>query len=99
MSLREGGGGGLTSSPFGGAVACSRLSDSSDDAKMKRTRKYEGVIWEKRGGGSAVSSRFIFVIALSRFRGPGYLGAWNRSGDLRVVKLSDSRTRKETPLL
>ena len=26
------GGGGLTSSPFGGAVACSRLLDSRDDA-------------------------------------------------------------------
>ena len=67
---------------------------------MKRTRKYERVIWEKRAGGSAVSSPFIFVFALSQFRGPDYLGAWNRPGELRVVKQSDSSTRlKETPLL
>ena len=61
---------------------------------MKRTRKYERVIWEKRGGGSAVSSRFIFVNGLSQFRGSEYPGAWNRPGELRVVNLSDSRTRK-----
>ena len=61
---------------------------------MKRTRKYERVIWEKRGRGSAVSSRFIFVIALSQFRGSEYPGTWNRPGELRVVNLSDSRTRK-----
>ena len=27
---------------------------------------------------SPVSSRYIFVFALSQFSGPGYLGAWNR---------------------
>ena len=27
---------------------------------------------------SPVSSRFIFVFALSQFTGPDYLGAWNR---------------------
>ena len=32
------------------------------------------------GGGSPVSSRFIFVFALSQFSGPNYLGAWNRLG-------------------
>ena len=53
----------------------------------------------KAGGGSAVSSRFIFAIALSQFRGPDYLGASNKPGELTVVKLSESRTRKETPLL
>ena len=61
---------------------------------MKRTRKYERVIWEKRDRGSALSSRFIFVITLSQFRGSEYPGAWNRPGELRVVNLSDSRTRK-----
>ena len=49
-------------------VACSRLSDSGGDAKEKGTRKV----------GGAVSSRFIFVFALSQFSGPDYLGAWNR---------------------
>ena len=66
---------------------------------MKRTRKYEVVIYENQGDGSVVSSRFIFVNELSQFRGPDYLGAWNRPGELSVVKLRDSRTRKETPLL
>ena len=50
--------------------------------------KYDCVIWEMREGGggegSTVSSRFIFVFALSQFRGPDYLGAWNRPRDLRV---------------
>ena len=49
---------------------------------MKRTRKYEVVIYENRGDGSVVSSRFIFVNELSQFRGPDYLGAWNRPGEL-----------------
>ena len=49
------------------------------------------MIWEKRGGGSVVSSRFIFVIALSQFRGPDYLGASNKPGELTVVKLSERR--------
>ena len=35
------------------------------------------------GGGSPVSSRFIFVFALSQFSGPSYLGAWNRLGLIR----------------
>ena len=35
------------------------------------------------GGGSPVSSRFIFVFALSQFSGPNYLGAWNRLGLIR----------------
>ena len=35
------------------------------------------------GGGSPVSSRFIFVFALSQFSGPNYLGAWTRLGLIR----------------
>ena len=46
---------------------CSRLSDSGEDAKEKGTCKVGGV-----------SSRFIFVFALSQFSGPDYLGAWKR---------------------
>ena len=41
---------------------------SSLDVKVKDTRKV----------GGAVSSRFIFVFALSQFTKPDYLGAWNR---------------------
>ena len=48
---------------------CSRLSDSGDDALVKSTQKYECMVW---------SARFIFVFALSQFRGRGYLVAWNR---------------------
>ena len=47
---------------------------------MKRTGKYERVFWEKRAGGSAVFSRFIFVVAFSQFRWADYLGAWKRPG-------------------
>ena len=79
-------------------VACSRLSDSEEEAKEKGTRKVSGA--ERGGAGrsgagkrkkekgkwkgerppllSPVSSRFIFVFALSQFSGPDYLGAWNR---------------------
>ena len=52
----------------GSELACFRLSGSGEDAKEKGTRKV----------GSPVSSRFIFVFALSQFSGPDYLGAWNR---------------------
>ena len=45
-------------------VACFRLSVSGKDAKEKGTRKVD-----------VVSSRFIFVFALSRFSGLQYLGA------------------------
>ena len=33
---------------------------------------------------SPVSSRFIFVFALSQFSGPDYLGAWNRLLELQI---------------
>ena len=62
-------------------LACSRLSDSGEDAKEKGTRK------GSEGGPllSHLSSRFIFVFILSQFSGPDYLGAWNR---LLVYQLS-----------
>ena len=47
-------------------VTCFRLSDSGEDAKVKPLLL------------CPVSSRFTFVIALSQFSRPNYLGAWNR---------------------
>ena len=41
-----------------------------------------GDVWrggkKEKGKTKGVSSSFIFVLALSQFRGPDYLGAWNR---------------------
>ena len=60
-------------------LACSRLSDSWEDAKVKSTRKVGGVGKRKKPPLlSPVSSRVIFVFALSQFSGLDYLGAWNR---------------------
>ena len=56
-------------------VACSRVSDSGKDAKKRHAKSWRGGKKEKV---SPVSSRFIFVFALSQFSGPDYLGAWNR---------------------
>ena len=71
----------------GWGVACSRLSDSGEAAKEKGTRKVGGAGKRKKEGSppplSPVSSRFIFVFALSQFSGPNYLGAWNRLGGER----------------
>ena len=39
---------------------------------------YERVIWEKDRDDSWGASRLIFRFALSHFRGPDYLGDWNR---------------------
>ena len=61
-------------------LACSRLSDSREQAKEKSTRKVGGREKEKEGPLlqlSPVSSRFIFVFALSQVSGPDDLGAWN----------------------
>ena len=49
-----------------------------ENAKVKRTRKVSAARKRKNEGGSAlllspVSSRYIFVFALSQFSGPGYL--------------------------
>ena len=52
-------------------LACSRLSDSGEDAKVKGTRKVGGAKKRKRKG---VYSRFIFVFPLAQFSGPDYLG-------------------------
>ena len=71
-------GGGVLLGNLGGVLlACSRLSDSGEDAKVKGTRKVGGA---KKGKPllSSVSSRFTFVFALSQFSGLNYLEAWNR---------------------
>ena len=50
------------------ALACSRLSGSGEDAKVKGTRRDEKEEKEERESLlSPVSSRFIFVFALSQF--------------------------------
>ena len=57
-------------------VACSRLSwIVGEHTKEKGTRKAGG-----EGKRKGVSSRFIFVFAVSQFSGPDYFGAWNRLG-------------------
>ena len=60
------------------SLFCCRLSRSRDDAYVKGTRKYERVILER--GPVAVSFWLIFVFAFSlrAFRGPDFLGAWNK---------------------
>ena len=58
--------------PVGFQLACSRLSDRVEDAKVTGMRKVAGRLL------SPVSSRFMFE--LSQFSGPDYLGAWNRLG-------------------
>ena len=70
-------------------VACSRLSDSGEDAKEKGTRKVGGAGKRKGERASAApalpsSFLFIFVFALSQFSGPDYLGAWNRLLELQI---------------
>ena len=58
--------------PVGFELACSRLSDRVEDAKVTGMPKVGGRLL------SPVSSRFVFE--LSQFSGPDYLGAWNRLG-------------------
>ena len=60
---------------LGWPIACSRLSDSWGDAKAKGTRKVGGAGKKEKGREpppllSPVSSRFIFVFALSQFSVP-----------------------------
>ena len=57
------------------SVACSRLLDSGEDVKVEGARKRGGSGERKK---EKVSSRYIFVFALCQFRGPDYLGAWDR---------------------
>ena len=54
-------------------LACSRLSDSGEDAKVYGARK-----WGRGRKKEKVSSRIFFVFPLSQFRRPYYLGTWNR---------------------
>ena len=42
---------------------------------LRRWRRLAG---REKGKTKGVSSCFIFVLALSQFRGPDYFGAWNR---------------------
>ena len=67
-------------------LACSRLSDSGEDAKVQGARKWwrAGKKGKGRKGETAPPppplSSFLpsfFLFALSQFRGPDYLGAWN----------------------
>ena len=50
-------------------LACSRLSDSREDARVKSTRTISSHLF---------IYLFIFTLMLSQFSGPNYLGAWNR---------------------
>ena len=63
-------------------LACSRFSDSLGKTRKKGARKVGGAGKRKKEGTESsplpVSSRFIFVFALSQFSGPDCLGAWNR---------------------
>ena len=71
-------------------LACSRLSDSGEDAKVKGTRKVGGP----------------FNFRVRAFSGPDYLGAWNRlASTLRKTKrlrrrlaLYATRLKKPGPL-
>ena len=76
-------------------LACSRVSDSREDKKLKGTRKVGGAGKRKKEGIAPplpVSSRFIFMFALSQFSGPDYLGAWNR---LMFHKIREIKTGNE----
>ena len=62
-----------------------------EDAKEKGTPKLAG-------GLSPVSSRFIFVFALSQFSGPDYLGAWNRLHESEIKVHGNQRFFSSSPL-
>ena len=68
----------------------------------RRKRKRHARSWrgrkKEKGKTKGVSSSFIFVVALSQFRGPDYLGAWNRLAILletqqSAIKISRHRKR------
>ena len=85
----------------GSCVACSRLSDSGEDAKVKGTRKVDGAGKNAKEGKeppflSPVSSRFIFYFALSQFRRPDYLGAWNRLVAAQILQLCLEKSSLDT---
>ena len=56
-----------------GGIACSRLSDNGEDGKVKGKRKV-GVVGKRKKEGFPP----FFMLALSQFSGPDYLGARNR---------------------
>ena len=64
--------------PFRNLGPDSDINSINEPAKVTCMRKVGGHLL------SPVSSRFIFVFALSQFSGPDYLGAWNR---LRLSKI------------
>ena len=54
-------------------IACSKLSESRDEAR--RVRRWR----EKEGRAPALPlPSFLTFFSCSRFRGPDYLGVWNR---------------------
>ena len=62
-------------------LACFRLSDGGEDAKVKGTRKV--------GGAGRVGFHpffFFLMFALSQFSGPDYLRAWNRKNEAVYVR-------------
>ena len=58
-----------------------------EHAKEKGTRKVGGAGKKKRKR-KEVSSRFIFVFAVSQFSGPDYFGAWNRLARMLSLTIS-----------
>ena len=58
-----------------------------EHAKEKGTRKVGGAGKKKRKR-KGVSSRFIFVFAVSQFSGPDYFGAWNRLARMLSLTIS-----------
>ena len=84
-------------------LASFRLSDSGEDAKVKRHAKSWRGGKKRREKGkepplllSPVSSRFIFVFVLSQFSGLDYLGAWNRLQSGMACNLPKRTAKKQT---
>ena len=65
-------------------IACSRLSDRGEDAKVKGTRKVGGA--GKSGKRKGQFPPVFFMFTLSQFSRPDYLGAWNTLTAIGVVK-------------
>ena len=54
--------------------------------KTRKWKARERLAGREKGILSPVSSRFLFVFALSQFRGPDYLGAWEKPEGIRKVR-------------
>ena len=67
-------------------MACSRLSNSGEDEKVKGTRKVGGAGKRKKAALSLpiFLQLYFFVFVLLQFSRPDYLGAWNRLGQDRI---------------